>query len=714
MNGNYWTLLDSNPLSGNDRYQQFGYSVSLSNDGQTLAVGSPMANNNQGYVKVYNLVNNEWTLPPINTLSGTEINQQFGYSVSLSSDGQTLAVGSPVANDAQGYVKVYKLVNNVWTLLPSDNTLSGTVSDQQFGHSVSLSSDGQTLAVGSPVANGGQGYVKVYKLVNNVWTLLPSDNTLSGTVSGQQFGYSVSLSSDGQTLAVGSPMANNNQGYVKVYKLVNNVWTLLPSDNTLSGTVGGQQFGYSVSLSSNGQTLAVGAPETNNYQGYVKVYKLVNNVWTLLDSNPLSGTVGGQQFGYSVSLSSNGQTLAVGAFMANGGQGYVKVYKLVNNVWTLLPSDNTLSGTASNQYFGQSVSLSSDGQTLAVGAPMANSYQGYVNLYNFLSQILQHNVSVNFQVEIDASGNLNIFGKEAPVVQNLIVAQRTLPVNALYDSSKRTSLIEFWEPSDNPDIIKVQLANTRNVDPSGSDLSGAYQVHSKLLAKGLEYVLCDAFDCSNASPFSTYTDKVEYTMQRDFGRVALGCFAHYLFGHVDATSAITNDVQFIQKMLSLSNDSTSVINGTAEERYNAYNNFSDISNNLVKNWNVTQTNNDANLARRLVSAIVNKGITMDGTLKVSEIINGTNTDLNSLANIVAQVVGQDASRLMNEDNSERTINVHVPLRFIAGDVIYVNIKLVKPTIQVGIGQKVENIADKYNTDENYTLKITLGDINNAL
>ena len=319
-----------------------------------------------------------------------------------------------------------------------------------------------------------------------------------------------------------------------------------------------------------------------------------------------------------------------------------------------------------------------------------------------------HNVSVNFQVEIDASGNLNIFGKEAPVVQNVIVAQRTLPVNALYDSSKRTSLIEFWEPSNNPDIIKVQLANTRNVDPSGSDLSGAYQVHSKLLAKGLEYVLCDAFDCSKASPFSTYTDKVEYTMQRDFGRVALGCFAHYLFGHVDATSAITNDVQFIQKMLSLSNDSTSVINGTAEERYNAYNNFSDISNNLVKNWNVTQTNNDANLARRLVSAIVNKGITMDGTLKVSEIINGTNTDLNSLANIVAQVVGQDASRLMNEDNSERTINVHVPLRFIAGDVIYVNIKLVKPTIQVGIGQKVENIADKYNTDENYTLKITLG------
>jgi len=101
---------------------------------------------------------------------------------------------------------------------------------------------------------------------------------------------------------------------------------------------------------------------------------------------------------------------------------------------------------------------------------------------------------------------------------------------------------------------------------------------------------------------------------------------------------------------------------------------------------------------------------VDGTLTISEIINGTNTDLNSLANIVAQVVGQDASRLMNEDNSERTINMHVPLRFIAGDVIYVNIKLVKPTIQVGIGQNVlrSDIEGKYNKDENYTLKITLG------
>jgi len=391
------------------------------------------------------------------------------------------------------------------------------------------------------------------------------------------------------------------------------------------------------------------------------------------------------------------------------------------NTYTYNNIEFTITNTGNDPVSGKDTFSITGDETIYYTDDVLRNYNGLTIVFGSVeianATIAMHNVSVNFQVEIDASGNLNIFGKEAPVVQNVIVAQRTLPVNALYDSSNRTGLIEFWEPSDNPDTIKVQLANTHNVDPSGSDLSGAYQVHSKLLAKGLEYVLCDAFDCSNASPFKSYTDKVEYTMQRDFGRVALGCFAHYLFGHVDATSAITNDIQFIQKMLSLSNESTSVINGTAEERYNAYNNFSDISNNLVKNWDVTQTNNDANLARRLVSAIVNKGITtVDGTLTISEIINGTNTDLNSLANIVAQVVGQDASRLMNEDNNERTINMHIPLRFIPGDVIYVNIKLAKPTIQVGSGQNVlrSDIEGKYNKDENYTLKITLGDNNSGL
>jgi len=386
------------------------------------------------------------------------------------------------------------------------------------------------------------------------------------------------------------------------------------------------------------------------------------------------------------------------------------------NTYTYNNIEFTITNTGNDPVSGKDTFSITGDEKIYYTDDVLNNYNGLTIVFGSAeianADIAMHNVSVNFQVEIDASGNLDIFGKQAPVVQNVIVAQRTLPVNALYDSSKRTSLIEFWEPSDNPDTIKVQLANTSNVDLSGIDLSGAYQVHSKLLAKGLEYVLCDAFDCSNASPFNSYNGKVEYTMQRDFGHVALGCFAHYLFGHVDATSAITNDVQFMQYMLSLSNESTSVIDGTAQDRYDAYTGFNDISDNIVEDWAVTGSPLNANLAKRLVSAIVSKGLNNDG-LQVSEfnIVNKVdNTDATSLANIVAQVVGQDASRLMNEDNNERTINMHIPLRFIPGDVIYVNIKLAKPTIQVGSGQNVlrSDIEGKYNKDENYTLKITLG------
>jgi hypothetical protein len=88
---------------------------------------------------------------------------------------------------------------------------------------------------------------------------------------------------------------------------------------------------------------------------------------------------------------------------------------------------------------------------------------------------------------------------------------------------------------------------TDSTSQGGDNFSNAYKVASERLAKGLQRILCDRFDCSKATPYSnnTYRLSEEYYCQRDFGRVALGTIAHSLFGHVDATAAITNDLQFV-------------------------------------------------------------------------------------------------------------------------------------------------------------------------
>jgi hypothetical protein len=87
----------------------------------------------------------------------------------------------------------------------------------------------------------------------------------------------------------------------------------------------------------------------------------------------------------------------------------------------------------------------------------------------------------------------------------------------------------------------------------------------------------------------------------------------------------------------------------------------------------------------------------------------TKTGAGALA-IVDQVLSQDASRAMGRDNNETSPFGKQALKFIAGDVIYMNIKLQKPEVFVGDGQQVtETTLENRFADagENYALKITL-------
>jgi hypothetical protein len=295
-------------------------------------------------------------------------------------------------------------------------------------------------------------------------------------------------------------------------------------------------------------------------------------------------------------------------------------------------------------------------------------------------------VEVNFNVAIDADSKVILFGEAAPVMQNVIVAEQTLPVTALYDASDSTGLIEIWEPSDALGNIRCQLANNGGAD--GASLSGAYQVAAAELATGLQAILEGEFDCSGATPFDNYIANVEYYKQENFGRVALGAFAHYLFGHVDATAAITNDVAFVDNMLAQQQRSAS-----------------------VEDWVFTSSNTNANLANRLIKAILQKGYAsenLSGGLITSD-MSGADTPAASLAEIVKQVIGQDSSRANMVDGSERTLDKHLLLRFYAGDVIYMQINVKKPTVEVSGSGDANAPANALvvEAETAYVLKITL-------
>lgn len=209
----------------------FGGAVVLSTDGSTLAVGALYAdvdgNKDQGSVTVFKRDGAKWAEQGSLSVPGAA-NDWFGYSIAMSADGSTIAVGAVYAdangNADQGSVSVFTRGGGSWKLAKTLSAADGKAGDL-FGFSVSLSADGGTLAVGATGADAGdsadQGNVTVYTR-DGGWAV-QAVLTLATPTAKANFGTSVSLSSDGNTLAVGGP--NAGAGAANVFTRANGAWS---------------------------------------------------------------------------------------------------------------------------------------------------------------------------------------------------------------------------------------------------------------------------------------------------------------------------------------------------------------------------------------------------------------------------------------------------------------------------------------------------------
>jgi len=200
---------------------------------------------------------------------------------------------------------------------PENSVLFG---EENFGYSVALSSDGTIIAAGSPnYGKRSEGRVRVFywEEEDDDWALL--GQTIFGKIPGDNLGVSVALSHDGRVLAVGSPQLTQRErsGCVRVYvyREENNYWD--PMGSVIDGKVAGECFGWSVSLSGNGQRLVVGGPKNDNHIGAVRIfqYDSGNRTWKQLGRDAKGDRMGG-----SVATSADGRLAASGC----GKKGDVK------------------------------------------------------------------------------------------------------------------------------------------------------------------------------------------------------------------------------------------------------------------------------------------------------------------------------------------------------------------------------------------------------
>jgi hypothetical protein len=397
-------------------YARLGGAVALSGDGKTLVVGAPgenfQDNTASGVVYVFERAAAGWSDPVRLPIGGAGLGGAHGYSVALDFDGSTLVVGAPYATPGRAHI--FERIGGRW--VQSTEPLQATADPTAvFGFSVALSDDGNTIAVGAPGNVNAIGYAgAAYLFVRHGTTWSdPLYLQARDPESADKFGASVALDASGTILAVGAPeddlpLPNGggnlfDAGSVTIFRLNSDTWTRERELRASNASVV-DEFGSSIDLSDDGSTLAVGAPVdsvkatgvhntppvgTGELMGSGAVYVFARDSdWSEQAYVKATKAARFDYFGSDVALSGDGNTLAVGAPYEDGNAigvgglsddnvpvpdaGAVYTYTRSGATWSSQAYVKA-SDTAALEHFGISVSLSQDGDTLAAGAPAGDS-----------------------------------------------------------------------------------------------------------------------------------------------------------------------------------------------------------------------------------------------------------------------------------------------------------------------------------------------------
>jgi len=302
------------------------------------------------------------------TASDGAANDYLGTSVAVSSDGNT-AISGAYNKSGGGAAYVYFRTGTSW-VQQQKLTASDAASGDYFGVSVALSSNGNTALVGAMGKTSFRGAAYVFVRSGSVWTQ-QAKLTASDAAANDSLGSAVSLSSDGNTALLGA----NGKAAAYAFTRSGTVWTQQQKITAADALVG-SQFGVGNALSGDGNTAAIGAYGNNSTYIFVRS----GSVWTqqqkITPPDGLNGSFGGR-----VALSAtDGNTLLVGAYGQASNAGAAYIFTRTGVTWTQEQKISASNGAANNS-FGLGVTLTSDGNTALLGASGRNSATGAAYLF---------------------------------------------------------------------------------------------------------------------------------------------------------------------------------------------------------------------------------------------------------------------------------------------------------------------------------------------
>jgi uncharacterized delta-60 repeat protein len=374
---------------------RFGTSVALSRDGATLAVGGPEDSSAAGAVWMFSRsCDHVWSEISKLTVAPSSNRVALGSSVALSDDGDVLLSGG------NGAAWIFNRSEATWTE-------QGSLTDIGYVRSVAVSGVGTTIAVGTPYEFSRRGAVRIYVQSGDVWLLqaklVGRNSRYSSSESAKaEQGTSVALSAYGDTVVVGAPR-DGSRGSAWVFSRSGSSWTQLgdklggTGDSLVNGVFHNPAQGTSVAISRNGDTIAIGGPGYQDNRGAVWTFtrngavgwsqqsRLISEYWNAPDYK-YGDPIPESRFGSSVALSGDGSVLSTGGPYDSSIPGAVWTFvrSVSGSTASWAQFGQALRGNValgSGVYQGRSVSVSSDGRTLAMGGPGDDDGLGAVWLF---------------------------------------------------------------------------------------------------------------------------------------------------------------------------------------------------------------------------------------------------------------------------------------------------------------------------------------------
>lgn len=315
-------------------------------------------------------------ITPSTRTSGAE----FGTSVSLSEDGSYAAVGSENLSSSAGGVFIFTRSGSTWTQQAS-LTASDAASSDKFGSDVSLNKDATELVVGAQGEGGtGRGSIYIFTRSGSTWT--QQQKITPGDISANDaFGSKVKINYNGDTIAVtshGDDDTQSDSGAVYIYTKSGGTWSQQAKIKADTPVASQRMSQDAMDLSDDGNTLIAGAYRDSTNLGKTYIFTRSGSTWSQQAILASSDATASQRFGNSVGISGDGNTAAIGAWFDTSEKGALYIFTRSGSTWTQqvkIAGPNTVAGVSGqpvNEKFGTGVRMSGDGGTVIVSAPEAD------------------------------------------------------------------------------------------------------------------------------------------------------------------------------------------------------------------------------------------------------------------------------------------------------------------------------------------------------